>query len=722
MKYILLIAILNLIVSCAGYKYDIAERQENNTVKIKTNVPDAKISIASNSGYEESTSSTSSTKNNFFYETNYTFNKLKFGRTFLKVSKPNYEPQIIKIWRFPRKAAVKRSLLFSCFTYGVPIIIDVFRSDFYKIAFWSKEKEVYLHYTQDYMLFQYKQIENSTNPEVFKNYINEYLDSKVLYKAYIKKDSTELLEAVNKSSEEAIDMYITSHKNSKFIKDANDIKAEMTIAKKEFEKVKKINTVVSYEQFLSKYPRSLQRQEAHINLINAAEKQAITSNNLDKMLIYYENYLLKFKDFLDVQTFNSKNGLISKTIDNQIIKENNSNQVWNYEDYKKVWKKYIEISEKFKNKIEILENSENYRIKISNELISLLSKLEDANKQNDFLTKAKNDFEKLSTEKNEPFIITIFNNSNNKEGAYKFINQNIINYKFEKLSTKDPLINIKRFNYKGKEVQTLENLTIEEYLFINNKIKQIKLYNGKSILCETKYDDDFYTIDEISYFLNGKLARIDYFPGNKTTYFYEYENGINISFKELEEKIKSGDLALSQKRYDDAIDILSNNCINNYPSNIPLNQRIKNTLSRAIEQKNIYNQKIEQERLLYQQKQEQIRLAEERKRDYSINYNIISGIYQIRSENIPLNSDLNMYYILNPKGVVLLGMGSTTGIAFYDLANGIRNGNILTGSYKIKGNRITITMKNGQEKEWIYHSYNKSFTSESAQLLFIDSL
>ena len=46
--------------------------------------------------------------------------------------------------------------------------------------------------------------------------------------------------------------------------DANDIKAEMTIAKKEFEKVKKINTVASYEQFLSKYPRSLQRIRENI--------------------------------------------------------------------------------------------------------------------------------------------------------------------------------------------------------------------------------------------------------------------------------------------------------------------------------------------------------------------------------------------------------------------------------------------------------------------------
>ena len=55
-------------------------------------------------------------------------------------------------------------------------------------------------------------------------------------------------------------------------------------------------------------------------------------------------------------------------------------------------------------------------------------------------------------------------------------------------------------------------------------------------------------------------------------YSYEFEDGVNLSLKQLENKIKEGDAALASKNFDKALEIYSE-CSNDYPPNIELNKR-----------------------------------------------------------------------------------------------------------------------------------------------------
>ena len=60
----------------------------------------------------------------------------------------------------------------------------------------------------------------------------------------------------------------------------------------------------------------------------------------------------------------------------------------------------------------------------------------------------------------------------------------------------------------------------------------------------------------------------------------------------------------------------------------------------------------------------------------------VSGVYQafyMNSEPIDVDG-LSMYYILNSKGVVLISLGSSSGSAFSNTSEGIRNGRITGGS------------------------------------------
>jgi hypothetical protein len=74
----------------------------------------------------------------------YQIPKLKRIYTKLKVEAPGYGSQVIKIKRVPRGKVIVKDELLTIFTIFIPIplAIDVFRSDFYKIS--KNTKEIYV--------------------------------------------------------------------------------------------------------------------------------------------------------------------------------------------------------------------------------------------------------------------------------------------------------------------------------------------------------------------------------------------------------------------------------------------------------------------------------------------------------------------------------------------------------------------------------------------------
>ena len=168
------------------------------------------------------------------------------------------------------------------------------------------------------------------------------------------------------------------------------------------------------------------------------------------------------------------------------------------------------------------------------------------------------------------------------------------------------------FEYKGEYYANYKEANVEEITLKNGEISNVKLYNGKNLLLTGNYNGS--ASSECSFYLNGKLVRTNY-SDKKGYYFYEFENGVNLSLKELEEKIKRGDLALSQKNYDYAIDIFTIICKNDYPATAPLNVKIRNSIANVNNQKNAYLQKLEKQKIAEEKRQEQLRITEERKQE-----------------------------------------------------------------------------------------------------------
>lgn len=590
MKNYLYILTALILTSCASYKYD--KEYLDRSIAVSSNVDDIYF-FEKNTSNQKGRPEFDETKKKMY---KYSISSLKRRKILVYVTKDNYDTICLEIKKRPRTGAIIRDVFLGIPTLMTPFVVDVFRSDFYVVKNSSKSHVVNLKFNQKFMNEEFDKIKGSAKPADFANYLKLYPYSKRAQNAMDKKDSSELLIAVNQNSEKAIIDFITSHKPSRFKTQAETIKKQIVEARTAFEAEKNVNTVKGYEAYLKKYPYSLQRKEAHIKLIDAAEKVAFNAPTVQKQVNYIENYLLKFKEFLDPSVFDSKNQLVSNAIDEQIIKENNPKKTYNYEEYKKLWSTYMQVYTKFGNKLKTFEKCENYRTKIANELLLAFNKLTNETAQKQFLVKSDTDFPGFAT-KEESFLVNIIDKSNNKNGVFKLYNHNFIGWRLKHTWEGDPIKGKDYVEYLGKKYPTLSNLNYEEFTFINDKLIQIKLFNNKTPLVDLKYYDDWTKLGEASFYLDGKLVRTEFTPNRNTYYFYEYDNGVNLSLQELDRKIANGDAELSYQNFDRALEIYTNDCKNEFPSNIAQNIRISNSITKARNQKYVYDQKKEKERI-----------------------------------------------------------------------------------------------------------------------------
>ena len=177
------------------------------------------------------------------------------------------------------------------------------------------------------------------------------------------------------------------------------------------------------------------------------------------------------------------------------------------------------------------------------------------------------------------------------------------------LISKNKLYDVTSFNYKNNQYQSIEGSTYEELTFKNNEIQEIKVFKDNNLQTQLKFSSGYSNMNEASYFINGKLVLTDFMQFASKLYSYEFEDGVNLSLKQLENKIKEGDAALASKNFDKALEIYSE-CSNDYPPNIELNKRIENSINNAENKQNIYLQKIEKERLAQEKKRQAIFMAE----------------------------------------------------------------------------------------------------------------
>jgi hypothetical protein len=528
----------------------------------------------------------------------------------------NLESQFIKIRRVPRGGAIVQDILLSTITFGLPIIIDPFRADFYKIAKGSRQFDIKMKYTQQFMLDEYKKIENSNIALNFENYIVSYDYSDVKQLAVNKRDSLELFTAIQKSDEKKIDEFIKNRPESVFMSKATEVKNILKSSRVDFENSKKIDKAITYKKFVDKYPQSLQTNEAKKLMVNAAEKECLAANKLDSTIFYLDNYLLPNEQIV-VNDFSAKIRMANNLIEKQIIDELYLNKSDKYEASKEMCKYYTNFKNKYKKYSDLtsLLEIDFLRGDIAIILFNKLKSASDQSTQSSFLDEAQKTFidiyEENNWKKNLPISYHILIEARGKNGSIKLYNQQYVKNHLEHLGEAgSEFTDIHNYTYKGQKYKALENVDYEEFEIKEDVYVKVKLYYKGSLVVESdnRFKSDFYK--------NGQLVKTKFHKwdnnGNRIGYEYEFENGVNLSLKELTQKLDEAEKLTAQKDYQAAVTKFES-CRNSFPQDIPENIRFKKSFDRAFALLEEYNKKQEEIRLAEERKKEQARLAEEKR-------------------------------------------------------------------------------------------------------------
>ena len=607
MKSLIKLSFILILTSCSSYNYKTTEKRNNNTIQIKSdNVNDFRV-VSEDENLTRTRVRDGSTSAYF--------NKLKKKTLTLYLVHENYDSIRVDARRVIRKKALIKDVSLGVFTFGIPVIIDVFKSDFYKISPIDKEFAAHFMFKQAFMLAEYIKIKGSTKPAIFQNWIDNYGHSFILQEVIDHKDSLELNIALSKESEKAIDNFIQSHQQSNFLSEAEKIKDEMVEARKLFGEVKKENTVSGFERFLSKFSKSLHNKEVHKLLVYSAIKEGKVKNNLESMLLANSQYLLKFKGFLSNEDFIKRNKEISLKVDDILMKKLLNSKKNNYVTYSEFWKTYIKVKKENKN-VSDLPRSFNKNKNIANLLIRKLYKLKSETAQGKFLDQARLDFPHLDgqTFNNNPVIKDIVQLADNFSGTLILKNQDYLTSYLKNSYEGDVFKNLTGFTYKDYYYnQPYKNGNIEKITIKKGQLSRLIVLDGSKKIIDAKFElnrtRQSLKYKTISFYIDGKLVKTEYSDIDNVNYFYEFENGKNLSFIKLERKIKEADQQVKQGSFDYALKLYTQNCKNDYPKTVPLNKRIALSVKRTQVKRNAYFKKIEEKRLA----EEKIRRIEREK-------------------------------------------------------------------------------------------------------------
>ncbi len=293
-RYVVLLLVIFLFNSCSSLFYG-SKRSSNNSIIVESNINDYTVQFPlENKSYGYYTKGIKSTDNTAKIE----LPKLTKKYLTISIEKPNYDTQSLKVKKTVRGGALIMDIGLSLFTFGIPLLIDPFRSDFYKIQPTSKNLFVDMKYSQSFLDEEYNKIKdgdrisdfydyNSKYPEsnykkqvlakidslefkraslsqniaTLTDFVKKNSNSKYLENAQTQIDSLELQIEILKYNIEGIQQFISSHPNSKFIEKAKNAINDFKEIDSAYEGAKKLNTLVAYRSFNNKYPNSKYQAE-----------------------------------------------------------------------------------------------------------------------------------------------------------------------------------------------------------------------------------------------------------------------------------------------------------------------------------------------------------------------------------------------------------------------------------------------------------------------------
>ena len=587
--YIIIIGFIVGSTSCASYKYtESKSKDDRGILLVCTNVREYYISTS------DTTSSVIKHDSKLFY----VVPELKKKYTNVLIFHPNYDTLQLQIKRTPRISALVKDIGLSLFSFGIPLILDLNNPDFYQVHRKSRSHIFELEYSQAFMRNEYLKIADSQDPKDFERWLTLYPKSTFRDSVKSAKDFLELTIALNSSTEKALEQFIFSHNESKFLERAKSALKSMQEARIEYGRAVTINSVFSYQNYLNKYPESIYKKDVQIRLYDVALNEIPYKHDTAVYSDFFKNY------FHPIITSNDSDEKLNNDLSNKFITRVNhilarkhlsftcENK---YQCLSNLWNEYKEIElvynqeigkYSFKDNFENISTiGRNYQGEIYKEIFEKMKLNNSRVEQNQFISKLRIDFKFLIPDGDiSYFFYNLINSVSDKNGLIKIWDlKYFVNSFYDSDLLHSYLFGSIKFMHADYwdesyiEYGQIESVDQEYLLFENDKIAGLnKLYEKNNLKLSFDVGNDG-IIKEIAYYSKGTIRAKRYFyrrDANVINYIYEFVNGRNITEENYNIEISKADKLNALKKYEESLNILKKLRSNTYPDESRINHNL----------------------------------------------------------------------------------------------------------------------------------------------------
>lgn len=554
-KIFLLLILYSVLSSCSSIFY--TNRVKNNTFSIVTNIDNYRVSFPKAQGR-------SYVSNGKHFS--HTLPKLRQRYLTVEISKENYETQKVKLKKTVRLAPLIIDVASFPLTLGTPLLIDVFKSDFYKLKNVSQNININLVHTQSYMLTQFNNIKATKNPEVLSKFILDYPYFSGINQVVELRDSLEFVDAISSNDEKKIKMFIQTRTTSKFIPEATKIEAALIESRVQFEKAKLENTIVGLENFIRTYPKSIQIEEARRLLVERAEKNAYDKKQSADLIKFWNSYLIPNQEYLKNNDYWNKKLQLESRIATYIESELKDKD---YSYHVSHYAKYLALDKNNLEEDDLIVISNTYRKQLSGILFKELVEKKSLAEQKLFTQKVSEGFPSLYS--GQDIFLNVLENYDNKNGKVTLFNTNYCSLEFKNNRSKYKNTPTYLFTYNYQKIN-FEQAQVSQILnFHQNYLRGTQEIVTKDGFTFRMNVSDFRITEEEIYLNNSKIGSNHYDFNGKFLYKYEFENGVNLTLRSLDNEIKLYDNLIKNNDPYSALAGFQKLAQNKFPSEISQN-------------------------------------------------------------------------------------------------------------------------------------------------------
>ncbi len=467
---------------------------------------------------------------------------------------------------------------------------------------------VRMKYTTKFLRDEFNEFRGQSDLKALRAIQVITMDDQLYHQIVSCADSIEIENCLKQGSGAAIEKFIADRPYSPRYQDALKVRQYYKDAEAKYTSAKSANTIKEYEYFLKNFGLSNHNDEVKQLLVAEAVRYYSKDLGLsDSLLSCYKRYVVPNQGETWIEQYDKS---IKSNMESALIAENKSSTIDQFANH---WKKILLFEQGTNFKMNSYRNT--FREPLCNLYFEQLKKVSSASSQDSLVASFKANFDSFEAwadgkDDSEDFINHVMTRTKNKNGAVNIYNTA---YLVDYLEANIPGFS-REYNYKGttyvlKKISEKASMVFNANQLINN----VSTHNASELEFQMNFTA-YPNYDLISYYQKGSLILEKHMSGHKLNYAYEFENGVNISLKALNDFIKSADKALSENKLEEA-EALIKKAQNSFPVELTENVQldiISKKCNDALERDRLEKQKIAAEE---KKKQDEIAEKERKQRE-----------------------------------------------------------------------------------------------------------